>query len=115
MSSLYPEFLKEVFGLETLEDSDSFVTYEIQEISKIKCIKIINMYIKNQARGKNKSRDLLDKVRDIGLELKCNSISAQVNKASNEFIQQRTTHICRLYGMQNTYEDSQIIIFSRSL
>ena len=115
MSSLYAQFVKEILDIETLEDEDSFVTYEIQKVGSISCLKIINMYIDKKARGKNKSIDLLDKMKDIAYNKKCTSMSAQINKATSEFTQQRTTHICRLYGMENTYEDSLIIIFSRSI
>lgn len=115
MSSLYAQFVEEILDLKTLEDQDSFVTYEIQKAGNIACLKIINMYIDKKSRGKNKSIELLDKMKDIAYNKNCTSMSAQINKATSDFIQQRTTHICRLYGMQNTYEDSQIIIFSRSI
>lgn len=115
MRSMYAEFVQEILGFETLEDEDSFVTYEIQKAGNIFCLKVINMYIDKKSRGKNKSVELLDKIKKIAHSHKCNNMSAQVNKMTNEFIQQRTTHICRLYGMEKTYEDEQIIIFSRSI
>jgi hypothetical protein len=115
MPSLYAEFVNEILQLQTLEDDNSFVTYEIKKVGNIACLKIINMFIEKSHRGKNKSVDLLDKMKEIAYNNKCTSMSAQINKATNDFIQQRTTHICRLYGMEKTYEDSQIIIFSRSI
>jgi hypothetical protein len=115
MASLYAQFVEEILDLKTLEDEDSFVTYEIQKAGNIVCLKVLNMYIDKKSRGKNKSIDLLDKMKDIAHSKNCSCLSAQINKATSEFIQQRTTHICRLYGMKSTYEDSQIIIFSRSI
>ena len=115
MKSMYAEFVQEILGLETLEDDDSFVTYEIQKTGNISCLKVINMYIDKKSRGNNKSVELLDKVKDIAYKSDCSLLSAQINKATNDFIQQRTTHICILYGMEKTYEDTQIIIFSRSI
>jgi hypothetical protein len=115
MNSLYAQFVKEILNLDTLEDENSFVTYEIQKAGSIKCLKVINMFIDKANRGKNKSIELLDKLKIIAQNNECTSMSAQINKATSEFTQQRTEHICRLYGMSKTYEDVQIIIFSRGL
>ena len=115
MSSLYAQFVKEILELETLEDEDSFVTYEIQKVKNIKCLKVINMFIDKKARGKNKSIQLLDKLKEIAHNNECTYMSAQINKATSQFTQQRTAHICRLYGMKSVHDDLQIVIFSRSI
>jgi hypothetical protein len=113
--SLYSEFVKETVGWETLEDETSFVTYEIQKVGSVSCIKIIEMYVTPLARGKDKWNELADKVEEIGRQNKCKTISAQISKNTSEFTQQRTAHICRLFGMQQTYEDVYQIVFSRGI
>ena len=70
MTSLYAQFVKETVDWETLEDEDSFVTYQFQEVGPISCLKIIEMYVAPQARGKNKWRDLSDKVEEIAKQNK---------------------------------------------
>ena len=114
-SSLYAKYCKETLNWETLEDEDSFVTYEIQEKNKDRCLKICEMFIDQKSRGKNKSKELLDKLKVIALDNNCNLFAAQISQKSSEFIKQRTTHICRLFGMNKTYEDSMVILYCRSL
>jgi hypothetical protein len=115
MSSLYAQFVKETVDWETLEDETSFVTYQFQEVGPVSCLKIIEMYVAPQARGKNKWRDLSNKVEEIAKQNKCKTISAQISKSTSEFTQQRTAHLCRLFGMGLTYEDVYQIIYSRSV
>jgi hypothetical protein len=115
MYSLYAKFVKETLNWNTLEDDESFVTYEIQERNKDRCLKIYEMFIDQKARGKNKSKDLLDKLKTIALENNCNLFSAQISQTAPEFIKQRSVHICRLFGMKKTYEDSMVILYCRGL
>ena len=115
MASLYAEFVRETVNWETLEDEDSFVTYELQEIGPVKCIKIIEMYVTPLARGKDKWKELATKVEEIAKQRECKTISAQISKSTSEFIQQRTAHICRLFGMQHSYEDVYQIIYNRGV
>jgi hypothetical protein len=115
MSSLYAQFVKETVNWETLEDENSFTTYEIQRVGPVSCLKIIEMYVAPQARGKNKWRELTDKIEEIAKSEKCKTISAQISKSTSEFTQQRTAHLCRLFGMSLTYEDVYQIIYSRSV
>ena len=115
MASLYAQFVKETVDWETLEDEDSFSTYEIQKVGPVSCLKIIEMYVAPHARGKNKWRDLSDKIEEIAKSEKCKTISAQISKSTSEFTQQRTAHLCRLFGMSLTYEDVYQIIYSRSV
>jgi hypothetical protein len=115
MSSLYSQFVKETLNWETLEDEDSFVTYEIQEKDQIKCLKICEMFIAKKARGLDKSKHLLDVLKDIALKNNCNILSAQISQTASEFIKQRSIHICRLFGMSKIYEDATVILFSRGL
>lgn len=113
--SLYADFVKETVGWETLEDEDSFVTYELQKVGSVSCIKIIEMYVAKHARGKDKWNSLADKIEEIGRQNKCKTISAQISKSTSEFTQQRTAHLCRLFGMQHSYEDIYQIIYSRGI
>lgn len=115
MSSLYAMFVKETVGWETLEDEDSFATYEIQEIGPVKCLKVIEMYIKPSARGKSKWRDLMDRIEIEARNTKCKYIAAQISKNTSEFTQQRTAHLCRLYGMEHCYEDMFQIVYRRGV
>jgi len=115
MKSLYAEFVKETVGWETLEDEESFATYEFQKIGPVSCLKIIEMYVAPRARGKNKWRELSDKIEEIARAEECKTISAQISKSTSEFTQQRTAHLCRLFGMSLTYEDVFQIIYSRSV
>ncbi len=115
MASLYAQFVKETVNWETLEDEDSFATYEIQKIGPVSCLKIIEMYVKPEARGKDKWRDLTSKLEDIAKQEKCKLISAQISKSTSEFTQQRTAHLCRLFGMQHSYEDVYQIIYNRGV
>jgi hypothetical protein len=113
--SLYAQFVKETVGWETFEDSDSFVTYELQEVGNVSCLKVIEMYTKPSARGKEKWRDLMNNIEQVGRDAKCGTISAQISKSTSEFTQQRTAHLCRLFGMEKTYEDVYQIIYSRGI
>lgn len=115
MQSLYAKFVKETVNWETLEDEDSFVTYEIQKVGNICNLKVIEMFIAKEARGKRKWEDLMDKIECIAKENGCKTISAQISKSTSDFTQQRTAHLCRLNGMQKTYEDIYQIIYSRGL
>jgi len=115
MASLYSQFVKETVNWETLEDDDSFVTYEFQNIGPVSCLKIIEMYVAPKARGKNKWNDLLNIIEEIARQNKCKTISAQISKSTSEFTQQRTAHLCRLVGMSLTYEDIYQIIYSRNV
>lgn len=115
MSSLYAQFVKETVNWETLEDETSFATYEIQKVGPVSCLKIIEMYVVPQARGNDKWREISDKLEEIAKEEKCKTISAQISKSTSEFTQQRTAHLCRLFGMSLTYEDIYQIIYSRNV
>jgi hypothetical protein len=114
-SSLYAQFVKETVGWETLEDDQSFVTYEIQEVGPVKCIKVVEMFTLPSHRGLDKWRDLMNKIEQIGRDLSCKTISAQISKSTSEFTQQRTAHLCRLFSMEKTYEDVYQIIYSRGI
>lgn len=115
MASLYAQFVKETVNWETLEDEDSFVTYEFQKVGPVSCVKIIEMYVAPCARGNNKWNDLAKKVEEIAKQNKCKTISAQISKNTSEFTQQRTAHLCRLFGMQHSYEDVYQIVYSRGI
>jgi GNAT superfamily N-acetyltransferase len=115
VASLYAQFVKETVNWETLEDEDSFATYELQKIGPVSCLKIIEMYVAPHARGKDKWRELTEKLENIARSEKCKTISAQISKSTSEFTQQRTAHLCRLFGMSLTYEDIYQIIYSRSV
>lgn len=115
MQSLYAKFVKETVGWETLEDDNSFVTYEIQKIHGVCNLKVIEMFIAKEARGKAKWEVLMDKIEQIAKDNECKSISAQISKSTSEFTQQRTAHLCRLNGMQKTYEDVYQIVYSRGI
>jgi GNAT superfamily N-acetyltransferase len=115
MASLYAQFVKETVNWETLEDEGSFATYEIQRVGPVSCLKIIEMYVAPHARGKDKWRELTEELENIARAEKCNTISAQISKSTSEFTQQRTAHLCRLFGMSLTYEDVYQIIYSRSI
>jgi hypothetical protein len=113
--SLYAQFVKETVGWETLEDDDSFVTYEIQRAGNISCLKVVEMYTKPEARGKDKWAALMKEIEQAGRDAKCGTISAQISKSTSDFTQQRTAHLCRLFGMEKTYEDIYQIIYSRGI
>jgi len=115
MSSLYAQFVKETVNWDTLEDEDSFTTYEIQSVGPVKCLKVIEMYVAPYARGKDKWRDLMIKIEEIARQEKCKTISAQISKSTSEFTQQRTAHLCRLFGMQHSYEDVYQIVYNRGV
>lgn len=115
MNSLYAQFVKETVGWETLEDETSFATYEIQKVGPVSCLKIIEMFVTPQARGRDKWKELSDKLEVIARQEKCKTISAQISKSTSEFTQQRTAHLCRLFGMSLTYEDIYQIIYSREV
>jgi GNAT superfamily N-acetyltransferase len=115
MPSLYAQFVKETVNWETLEDEDSFVTYEFQRVGNVSCLKIIEMFVAPHARGKDKWRDLTNKIEEIAKQENCKTISAQISKSTSEFTQQRTAHLCRLFGMLLTYEDIYQIIYSRGI
>ena len=42
--SLYAEFVQEIMNWQTLEEEDAFVSYEIQNVRSIKCLKVIRIY-----------------------------------------------------------------------
>lgn len=115
MASLYAKFVKETVNWETLEDEVSFATYQIQKIGSVSCLKIIDMFVDQQFRGKDKWRELAIKLENIARQEKCKLISAQISKSTSEFTQQRTAHLCRLSGMLLTYEDIYQIIYSREV
>ena len=115
MASLYAQFVKETVNWETLEDEDSFATYTVQKIGPVSCLKIIDMFVAPQVRGKDKWRELSSKLEDIARQQECKTISAQISKSTSEFTQQRTAHLCRLFGMQHSYEDIYQIIYSRNV
>lgn len=115
MASLYAQFVKETVDWETLEDENSFVTYQIQEVGPVKCLKVIEMFVTKDARGKDKWRELMEKIEGVAKELNCKTISAQISKSTSEFTQQRTAHLCRLFGMQHSYEDVYQIVYNRGV
>jgi hypothetical protein len=115
MSSLYAQFVKETVGWDTLEDEDSFVTYEIQRVGSISCLKVIEMYTLPSKRGLSKWNSLMVEVENIARKEECKTISAQISKNTTEFTQQRTAHLCRLFGMEKTYEDIYQIVYSRGI
>lgn len=115
MASLYAQFVKETVNWETLEDEDSFVTYEFQKIGPVNCVKIIEMYVAPHARGNNKWQELADKIEEIAKQNECKTISAQISKSTSEFTQQRTAHLCRLFGMKLDYEDVYQIVYNRGV
>jgi len=115
MGSMYSKFIKETLNWDIIEDDNSFVSYEIQNVRNVKCLKVNEMFVDKSVRGNNKWRDLMDKLKDIAQQNNCNMISAQISAKSSDFIQQRTIHLCRLYGMDKTYEDKNVIIYSRSI
>lgn len=113
--SLYAKFVKEIVNWETYEDETSFVTYEIQKINGIHNLKVIEMFVEKESRGKNKWEDLMDKIEEIAKDAGCTSISAQISKSTSEFTQQRTAHLCQMNKMKKSYEDIYQIIYSRGL
>lgn len=115
MSSLYADFVKEIMNWETLEDENSFATYQFQKVGPVSCLKIIEMYVAPHARGKNKWKELSDKIEVIARDNKCKTISAQISKSTSDFTQQRTAHLCRLFGMSKSYEDIYCIFYSRDV
>lgn len=115
MNSLYAQFVKETVGWETLEDETSFATYEIQKIGPVSCLKIIEMYVKPDSRGKDKWFSICGELEKIARQEECKKISAQISKSTSEFTQQRTAHLCRLFSMELTYEDIYQIIYSRDV
>jgi hypothetical protein len=68
-----------------------------------------------EARGRSKWAELMDRAEKVAKEAGCKTISAQISKSTSEFTQQRTAHLCRLNGMEKTYEDIYQIIYSRGL
>ena len=115
MASLYAQFVKETVNWDTIEDEDSFVTFEFQEVGPVKCMKIIEMFVAPHARGEDKWKDLASKVEEIARQKKCKTISAQISKNTSEFTQQRTAHLCRLFGMNLDYEDIYQIVYNRGV
>ena len=113
MNSLYAKFVKETVNWDTMEDSESFVTYQI--FQKPSCLKVIEMYVLPEARGKAKWNDLMNKIEEEARLNNCKLISAQISKSTSEFTQQRTAHLCRLFGMEKTFEDMYQIIYSRGV
>lgn len=113
--SLYAEFVQEIMNWQTLEEEDAFVSYEIQNVRSIKCLKVIEMYVRPHARGKQKWLNLMNQVEKIARENKCTSISATISKSTSEFVQQRTAFLCDCYDMKKTYEDVYSIIYSKGL
>lgn len=113
--SLYAKFVKETVDWETYEDETSFVTYEFQKVNGVHNLKVIEMFVEKEARGKAKWEDLMDKIEAIAKEAGCKTLSAQISKSTSEFTQQRTAHLCQLNGMKKSYEDMYQIIYSRGL
>lgn len=115
MSSLYANFVKEILDWDTIEDDDSFATYQIQRVGPVSCLKIIEMYVAPHARGKDKWRDLSEKLEEVARKENCKTLSAQISKSTSEFTQQRTAHLCRLFGMSKSYEDIYCIFYNRDV
>lgn len=115
MNSLYSKFIKETLDWDCLEDEDSFVSYHIQEQGSDKCLKICEMFIDKNSRGRDKSSILLKELKTIAKENDCNYMAAQISQESSEFIKQRSIHICRLFGMSLLHEDNLVIIYNRRL
>ena len=113
MSSLYANFVKEILDWDTIEDDDSFATYQIQRVGPVSCLKIIEMYVAPHARGKDKWRELSEKLEEVARKENCKTLSAHISKSTAEFTQQRTAHLCRLFGMSKSYEDIYCIFYNR--
>ena len=79
MESLYAKFIKETVDWNIIEDNNSFITYQIQKANKLKCIKVLELFVDKSCRGKNKWRDLMEKVEQIAKENECNMISEQIS------------------------------------
>lgn len=113
--SMYSDFYKEVAGWETLETPEFFATYQLSEFAGLKGLKVINVFIAKEFRGKGKSYEILDIMQDIAKQNGCVIFSSVVAKDSGEFIQQRTTHILRSNGMELMYEDDYNKIYGRRI
>jgi hypothetical protein len=115
MSSLYAKHCKEVLGYEIIEDENSFVTFIHIQIGKTSCLKIIDLFIEENSRGVGKSLEMLKKLHEIAKQKDCSLFSAQLSKHVPQEVQNRTKHICERYGMKQSYEDSIMFIYSRSI
>lgn len=113
--SLYAEYVKESVNWDTLEDDDSFITYEFQSIGPVRCMKIIETYVRPEARGKNKALELVAKVEEEAKRRECKYISAVISKNYSPESQERTAHICKKLGMEKQYEDIYHIIYRREV
>lgn len=102
-------------NLDIIEDENSFVSFMKIKAGNISCIKVVDMFINEECRGKSKWLELMDKVEQVAKEMNCNLLSAQISKHSPEMVQKRTMHLCKKYGMKRTYEDLSLYIYSRSL
>ena len=113
--SLYAEFVKETVGWDTLEDEDSFTTYQIVSAGNVKQLKVIEMFIRENARGKAKLSTIMEQVTEIAKNSECNVLAAQISTSTPLYIQQRTSHLCQKFGMEKTYEDIFQIVFSKRI
>jgi len=115
MYNIYEEFINEILNLHILKEPNMFSLYRIHQNGKDKELNIELIYIDKKERGNNNSVALLDKLKKIALDNNCNILSANISKEFNEFIQQKSIHICRLYGMNKIYENDKVYIYSRGL
>lgn len=115
MFNPYKEFIMEILNLEIIEESNAFGLYKIIQNGKEKELNIKLIYINKKERGNNNSVVLLDTLKKIAIDNNCDILSADISKEFSEFIQQKSIHICRLYGMNKVYEDNKIYTYSRGL
>ena len=115
MNSLYAKHCKEVLGYEIIEDENSFATFIHLQTGTFNCLKIIDLFIDEKARGTGKSLEMLEKIHEIAKEKGCSLLSAQLSKHVSQEVQNRTKYICEKYGMKQSYEDSIMFIYSRSI
>lgn len=113
--SLYSEYVKECVNWETIEDEDSFITFQFQELGPVKCMKIIETYVRPQSRGHNKTLELSAKVEQEAKKRNCKFISALISKSYPQKFQERTAHICTKFGMKKEYEDDFQIVYRREV
>ncbi len=114
--SLYAEYVKECVNWETIEDEDSFITFQLQTLGPVRCMKVIETYTRPEARGKSKTLGLFAQVEEEARKQECKYISALISKNYPQEFQNRTAHICTSWlNMKKEYEDDFQIVYRREV
>lgn len=107
--SLYPDYLKEREGIETLERELGFATYKIRSHD---CY-IIDIYVVPEARKSGLASQMADEIAAIGRSHGLKVLTGSVDTRDKEAV--RNEKVLLAYGMRKAHQEDHMIYFYKEL